>query len=113
MGKRDNGNTSASATDASETTPITRTRKPRATTEAAEDFDAINVRFPKEIGARLDAFTEELKIQAPWTSPSRADAVRALVMKGLPPAAPKAPVPPPLTTPGYVGPGERTEDPTS
>lgn len=62
----------------------TRVRRTRATIDREEDFETVNVRFPKEIGARLDAFVEQLRVQAPWANPSRADAVRALIMAGLP-----------------------------
>jgi len=40
-------------------------------------------RFPEDLLARVDRHLERLKAAAPWSTPTRADAVRDLVARAL------------------------------
>jgi hypothetical protein len=55
-----------------------KTERPRADRKTLVAF-----RFPPELLARLDAYAARLKADAPWSEPTRADAVRDLLVRGL------------------------------
>lgn len=43
----------------------------------------IAIRLPDNLVARMDEYTERLKTDTPWVTVTRADAMRALLVRGL------------------------------
>ena len=50
---------------------------------AAGGAKATAFRLPEDLLARVDAYAERLKAEAPWSNATRADAVRALLLLAL------------------------------
>jgi DNA invertase Pin-like site-specific DNA recombinase len=56
---------------------------PKAAPKRREAMDLYAFRLPDALIAQVDAYAERLKEEAPWSNPTRADAVRALLVAGL------------------------------